>query len=34
MHTEIFDADQITLNYRNQTFIIPENSPLLKDELN
>lgn len=26
-----FDANQITLNYRNQTFIIPDNSPLLKD---
>jgi hypothetical protein len=29
-----FDANQITLNYRNQTFIIPYNSPLLKDEQN
>ena len=29
-----FNADQITLNYRNQTFIIPKNSSLLKDEQN
>jgi hypothetical protein len=24
------DASQVTLNYRNQTFIIPENSSLLR----
>jgi len=29
-----FDANRVTLNYRNQTFIILENSPLLKDEQN
>lgn len=29
-----FDANQVTLNYRSQTFIIPDNSPLLQDELN
>ena len=27
---ELAAADQITLNYRNQTFVIPKNSPLLK----
>jgi hypothetical protein len=27
---ELADADQVTLNYRNQTFIIPKNSPLIK----
>jgi hypothetical protein len=27
---EVANADQVTLNYRNQTFIIPKNSPLLK----
>jgi hypothetical protein len=27
---EAANVDQITLNYRNQTFIIPLNSPLLK----
>lgn len=29
-----FDANQVTLNYRNQTFIIPDNSPLLIDNQN
>lgn len=27
---QLADADQVTLNYREQTFIIPKNSPLLK----
>lgn len=27
---QLTDADQVTLNYRNQTFIIPKNSSLLK----
>jgi hypothetical protein len=27
---ELADADQVTLNYRNQTFVIPKNSPLIK----
>lgn len=26
---KLANADQVTLNYRNQTFIIPKNSPLL-----
>lgn len=27
---EAANAEQVSLNYRNQTFIIPKNSPLLK----